>query len=58
MFKFGVYLAVPISLFWAVTGYPDLLNTIIKNRSYVVYPPEAPRPPTAEELSELVNKKK
>ena len=27
-------------------------------RSYVVYPPEGPRPPTAEELLERINKSK
>lgn len=25
-------------------------------RSYVVYPPEGPRPPTAEEIQQLVDK--
>lgn len=136
VFKFGVYLAVPITLSWVVTGNEDILNAIVRNvslcatmyralqpagaatsclhwcamgnpgaqepyslrcclvcvayspqlslpllplnvcslfgrspvhnqtaphppraqRSYVVYPPEAPRPPSAEELSELINK--
>ena len=32
------------------TFNPDNLDAIIKSRSYVVYPPEGPRPPSNEEL--------
>ena len=31
---------------------------IMLQRSYVVYPPEGPRPPTAEELMERIAKSK
>ena len=30
----------------------------LAQRAYVVYPPEGPRPPSAEELIDRINKKK
>ncbi len=57
-FKFAVYLAVPISLTVFVAYNPSTLEKVIKNRMYVVYPPEGPRPPSNEELWEKINEKK
>lgn len=39
---------------------PENLETIIKRHAYVVYPPEGPKPPTAEEMRKIVeaNKKR
>lgn len=39
---------------------PENLETIIKRFAYVVYPPEGPKPPTAEEMRKIVeaNKKR
>lgn len=49
VFKFAVYLAVPISLTVLVAYNRPMLEAVIKNRMYVVYPPEGPRPPTNNE---------
>ncbi|KAL4430670.1 hypothetical protein ABPG75_005926 [Micractinium tetrahymenae] len=38
-FKFSIYVAVPIALTAAVVLRQDVLQAIIKSRSYVVYPP-------------------
>mmetsp|Transcript_8608 Transcript_8608/g.15929 ORF Transcript_8608/g.15929 Transcript_8608/m.15929 type:complete len:82 (+) Transcript_8608:62-307(+) len=57
-FKFALYLAVPISLTFFVAFNPTMLDKVIKNRMYVVYPPEGPRPPTNEELWEKIREKK
>ena len=50
VFKLGCYLAIPIGMTAFFTFNPDNLDAIIKSRSYVVYPPEGPRPPSNEEL--------
>ncbi|KAK9838723.1 hypothetical protein WJX74_002039 [Apatococcus lobatus] len=57
-FKFGIYLAIPALMVYAVAGNPDNLERVIKSRSYVVYPPEGPRPPTADEMAEIMKKQK
>ncbi|CAL5221165.1 g3305 [Coccomyxa viridis] len=58
VFKFGCYLSIPVLMTVFVAGNPGRLEAIIKNRAYVVYPPEGPRPPTAEELIDRINKNK
>lgn len=58
VFKFGCYIAIPIFMTAAFVTNPDRLAAIIKNRAYVVYPPEAERPPNFEELVELRRKSK
>ncbi|KAL6767851.1 hypothetical protein ACKKBF_B36865 [Auxenochlorella protothecoides x Auxenochlorella symbiontica] len=58
LFKFGVYVTIPVLLVGAIVYRPENLEAIIRNRSYVVYPPEAPRPPSAEQLQELLKKQK
>lgn len=74
VFKFGLYVSIPIALSWIVLGDHQVLNAIIRHvrcmrfvyaantrppqKSYVVYPPEAPRPPSVEELQELIQAKK
>ena len=45
-FKFVVYLSVPVVVVAATSFYPSNLEWVIRNRSYVVYPEEAKRPPT------------
>lgn len=47
-FKFATYLAVPIALTVTFAFNPDNLNGIIRNRAYVVYPPEGPKPPQSK----------
>jgi protein PET100 len=49
-FKFAVYLGVPIALTWLVVNRPGNLEAAIRDRAYVKYPPEGPRPPTWEDL--------
>ncbi|BDA43715.1 Uncharacterized protein DDB_G0276777 [Coccomyxa sp. Obi] len=58
VFKFGCYISIPILMTVFVAGDPARLEAIIRNRQYVVYPPEGPRPPTAEELHERIRKSK
>jgi protein PET100 len=59
-FKFGVYVSVPIFMTVVFAANPENLESIIKSHSYVVYPPEGPKPPTAKEMKRIVeaNKKK
>ena len=56
-FKFACYLAVPIGMTVFVAYNPTMLNKVIQNRKYVVYPPEGPRPPSNEELWEKLGKR-
>ncbi|KAK9800333.1 hypothetical protein WJX73_004275 [Symbiochloris irregularis] len=53
VFKFSLYVTMPAVLTYIVVAQPELLQNIIKNRSYIVYPPEGPRPPTAEEMEQI-----
>eukprot|EP00884_Botryococcus_braunii_P020201 jgi/Botrbrau1/6865/Bobra.152_2s0023.1 len=57
VFKFAIYVSIPIVMTALIAGNPDTLEAIIKNRSYVVYPPEAPRPPTLEEFQDIIKAK-
>ncbi|CAA0829548.1 Unknown protein [Striga hermonthica] len=52
--KFAVYVGVPIGLMYlfAATNNKNL-QKVMGNRQYVVYPPEAPRPPSPEEMREM-----
>ncbi|PPR97910.1 hypothetical protein GOBAR_AA22784 [Gossypium barbadense] len=57
--KFGLYVTIPIVLIskfdiclsFLKSGY--LFIALEHERSYVVYPPEGPRPPSPEELREM-----
>ncbi|XP_058086139.1 uncharacterized protein LOC131233448 [Magnolia sinica] len=51
--KFGLYVSIPITLMYTFANNSDNLKKIMGNRSYVVYPPEGPRPPSPEELREM-----
>ncbi|XVF28734.1 hypothetical protein REPUB_Repub15cG0055400 [Reevesia pubescens] len=51
--KFGIYITVPIVLMYSFANNTKNLQKFMGNRSYVVYPPEAPRPPPPEELREM-----
>uniref|UniRef100_A0A2P2Q9X3 Uncharacterized protein LOC105632072 n=1 Tax=Rhizophora mucronata TaxID=61149 RepID=A0A2P2Q9X3_RHIMU len=51
--KFGVYVAVPIILMYTFANNTKNLQKFMGNRSYIVYPPEGPRPPSPEELREM-----
>ncbi|XP_042518263.1 uncharacterized protein LOC122092037 [Macadamia integrifolia] len=51
--KFAIYVSVPIGLMFTFANNTENLKKIMGNRSYVVYPPEAPRPPSPEELREM-----
>eukprot|EP00216_Chloropicon_sp_CCMP2111_P003726 CAMPEP_0198234846 /NCGR_PEP_ID=MMETSP1446-20131203/729_1 /TAXON_ID=1461542 ORGANISM="Unidentified sp, Strain CCMP2111" /NCGR_SAMPLE_ID=MMETSP1446 /ASSEMBLY_ACC=CAM_ASM_001112 /LENGTH=73 /DNA_ID=CAMNT_0043915671 /DNA_START=56 /DNA_END=277 /DNA_ORIENTATION=- len=57
-FKFAVYLAVPVGLTVAVAFDRNVIEKVIQNRMYVVYPPEGPKPPTNEELWAAIEKKR
>ncbi|MQL79734.1 hypothetical protein Taro_012187 [Colocasia esculenta] len=50
--KFAVYVSVPVGLTYAVATDSKTLQKLMGFRSYVVYPPEGPRPPSPEELRE------
>ena len=43
IFKFSVYLSVPIFLTAAVANNEGVLSWVINNRQYVTYPPEETR---------------
>ena len=60
VFKFAVYLSVPIFLTVTFAANPTNLESIIRKHAYVVYPPEGPKPPSAAEMRKIVeaNKKK
>lgn len=58
VFKFGCYVGIPIVMMLAFANNSENLEKIIRNRAYVVYPPEGPKPPTAEEIRELAKKNK
>ncbi|KAL3727115.1 uncharacterized protein LOC120286554 [Eucalyptus grandis] len=51
--KFGVYVTVPIVLMYAFANNSKNLQKFMGTKSYVVYPPEGPRPPSPEELREM-----
>ncbi|KAG7595022.1 hypothetical protein ISN45_Aa01g037460 [Arabidopsis thaliana x Arabidopsis arenosa] len=51
--KFGVYVAVPIVLMYTFANNSTNIKKFMGNHSYVVYPKEAPRPPSPEELREM-----
>ncbi|XP_021747324.1 uncharacterized protein LOC110713161 [Chenopodium quinoa] len=51
--KFAVYVSVPIVLMYAFANNSNNLHKFMGGRSYVVYPPEAPRPPSPEEMREM-----
>ncbi|KAJ0982433.1 hypothetical protein J5N97_010688 [Dioscorea zingiberensis] len=50
--KFAIYVAVPVALTYAVATDSKTIHKLMGFRSYVVYPPEGPRPPPPEELRE------
>ncbi|CAD5184880.1 unnamed protein product [Musa acuminata subsp. malaccensis] len=52
--KFAAYLTVPAAVTFAIaTDSKTTLYKLMGFRSYVVYPPEGPRPPSLEELREM-----
>lgn len=50
--KFGVYVTVPIVLMYTFANNTKNLQKFMGKKSYIEYPPEAPRPPPPEELRE------
>ncbi|KAH6757168.1 sporulation-specific protein [Perilla frutescens var. hirtella] len=51
--KFAVYVTVPIGMMYFFASNTKNLQKVMGNRHYVVYPPEAPRPPSPEEMREM-----
>ncbi|XP_042514018.1 uncharacterized protein LOC122088758 [Macadamia integrifolia] len=51
--KFALYVTVPAALMYTFAHNSDNLKKVMGNRSYVVYPPEGPRPQSPEELREM-----
>ncbi|RZC81377.1 hypothetical protein C5167_043949 [Papaver somniferum] len=51
--KFALYVSVPIGLMYTFAFNTKNILKIMGNRSYVVYPPEGPPPPTPEEIREM-----
>ncbi|XP_018839438.1 uncharacterized protein LOC121245898 [Juglans microcarpa x Juglans regia] len=51
--KFGIYVTVPIVLMYAFANNTKNIQKFMGNHSYIVYPPEGPRPPSPEELREM-----
>jgi len=58
VFKFATYVAIPVVMMYAFANNSENLEKIIRNRSYVVYPPEGPRPPSGDEIRDLIKKNK
>ncbi|KAL4200081.1 hypothetical protein AMTRI_Chr03g147920 [Amborella trichopoda] len=58
--KFGLYVTIPIILMYNFAYDTKNLQRIMGNvsfsRSYVVYPPEGPRPPPPEEIREMARR--
>ncbi|KAF5738589.1 hypothetical protein HS088_TW13G01490 [Tripterygium wilfordii] len=54
--KFGLYVSVPIFLMYTFANNTKNIQKIMGNHSYVVYPPEGPRPQSPEELREMARK--
>ena len=50
VFKLALYVTAPVAVTVAVVGDRQTLVRAIRERSYIVYPPEGPRPPSNEEL--------
>ncbi|XP_022958891.1 uncharacterized protein LOC111460043 [Cucurbita moschata] len=50
--KFGIYVTVPIFLMYTFANNSKNLQKFI-GKSYIVYPPEGPRPPSPEEVREM-----
>ncbi|CAI7908342.1 unnamed protein product [Closterium sp. NIES-53] len=57
VFKFACYVGIPIAMMVTFANNQDNLEAIIRNRAYVIYPPEGPRPPTAEEVRGLAQRR-
>ncbi|XP_074585777.1 uncharacterized protein LOC141841504 [Curcuma longa] len=51
--KFALYVSIPAALTYATTD-SNTIHKLMGFRSYVVYPPEGPRPPSPEEFREMV----
>ncbi|PIA45124.1 hypothetical protein AQUCO_01700577v1 [Aquilegia coerulea] len=51
--KFGLYVSVPIVLMYYFANNTKNMQKFMGKHSYVVYPPEASRPPSPEELREM-----
>ncbi|KAL8162765.1 hypothetical protein V2J09_014254 [Rumex salicifolius] len=51
--KFALYVAIPVALMYTFANNTKNLQRMMGNHSYVVYPPEAPRPPSPEEMREM-----
>eukprot|EP00514_Thraustochytrium_sp_LLF1b_P006891 CAMPEP_0184532158 /NCGR_PEP_ID=MMETSP0198_2-20121128/13997_1 /TAXON_ID=1112570 /ORGANISM="Thraustochytrium sp., Strain LLF1b" /LENGTH=171 /DNA_ID=CAMNT_0026924695 /DNA_START=51 /DNA_END=567 /DNA_ORIENTATION=+ len=47
VFKFSLYLILPVCTI-AVFNQPKMIEKLIKTREYIVYPPEAERPPIGQ----------
>eukprot|EP00250_Pteridium_aquilinum_P008887 c18283_g1_i1 orf=241-483(-) len=56
VFKFACYVCIPISMMALFANNPDNLEKVVRNRSYVVYPPEGPPLPPPEEIREMIRK--
>eukprot|EP00186_Timspurckia_oligopyrenoides_P000779 CAMPEP_0182444492 /NCGR_PEP_ID=MMETSP1172-20130603/2928_1 /TAXON_ID=708627 /ORGANISM="Timspurckia oligopyrenoides, Strain CCMP3278" /LENGTH=61 /DNA_ID=CAMNT_0024640057 /DNA_START=96 /DNA_END=281 /DNA_ORIENTATION=+ len=50
-----LYLSVPIFSVYVIASEKNL-NRILEWQSYVVYPPEGPRPPDGEEMLEMLER--
>eukprot|EP00958_Prasinococcus_capsulatus_P024083 scaffold3720_cov401-Prasinococcus_capsulatus_cf.AAC.6 len=57
LFKFGLYITVPIGMVGAFVYNPDNLNRVVKSFHYVSYPPE-PEVPRAEQIANLLQESK
>ncbi|XP_031384242.1 uncharacterized protein LOC116198070 [Punica granatum] len=51
--KFGLYVTVPVVLMYVFANNSKNLQKLMGNKSYIVYPPKAERPPSPEELREM-----
>ncbi|XP_024529023.1 uncharacterized protein LOC112345800 [Selaginella moellendorffii] len=59
MFKFSVYVTIPVVLIFGFSAGSDALNWAIRNRSYVVYPPQNSKPlPPPEFFMEVARRRR
>eukprot|EP00635_Sarcinochrysidales_sp_CCMP3193_P009317 CAMPEP_0118920272 /NCGR_PEP_ID=MMETSP1166-20130328/18984_1 /TAXON_ID=1104430 /ORGANISM="Chrysoreinhardia sp, Strain CCMP3193" /LENGTH=66 /DNA_ID=CAMNT_0006860809 /DNA_START=385 /DNA_END=585 /DNA_ORIENTATION=+ len=57
IFRFSLYVTLPIFATYVYSD-PQVMQQIITRLNYVIYPPEAERPPVGEEMEQYRQKKR
>jgi len=58
VFKFTLYLSIPVSLTVGFVHNPERLDRLTKAYAYVDHPPAGPPPPTLEEIKAMLAQEK